>query len=139
MVDTEAPGGEEGAMSADQGQGPSPQEVKRARRERLASECEVTFIRASGPGGQHRNRRETGVRLVHGPSGLVVEATERRSQTQNRSIALDRLHRLLVERKRPTRTRVPTRVPRSVKKRRLEDKRRRATIKAGRRKVTDEA
>ena len=37
------------------------------------------FFVASGPGGQHRNRTESGVRLTHRPTGIVVLATERRS------------------------------------------------------------
>ena len=38
----------------------------------------VEFFVAGGPGGQHRNKTETGVRLHHGPSGVIITATERR-------------------------------------------------------------
>jgi hypothetical protein len=58
---------------------------------RVMSECEVHFTRRSGPGGQNRNKVETAVVLVHGPSGFRSEASERRSQAQNRAAALDRL------------------------------------------------
>ncbi len=52
------------------------------------------FIRGSGPGGQHRNKTETGVRLTH-VSGASVTATEQRSQHQNRQVAWDRLRKKL--------------------------------------------
>src|SRR5688500_19011954 len=51
----------------------------------LLAECELDFFVASGPGGQHRNKTESGVRLTHPPTELSVTATERRSQAQNRS------------------------------------------------------
>jgi len=46
----------------------------------LLAECVEEFFIASGPGGQHRNKTESGVRLTHGPTGVTVSATERRSQ-----------------------------------------------------------
>ena len=57
----------------------------------LIRDCDLSFVRDSGPGGQHRNKRETGVRLVHRETGLVVMATERRSQTMNRTLAFERM------------------------------------------------
>ena len=57
----------------------------------LLGECEETFFVGSGPGGQHRNKTESGVRLAHPPTGVTVTATERRSQLQNRGAALERL------------------------------------------------
>jgi protein subunit release factor B len=56
-------------------------------RESLELECEMEFFVAGGPGGQHRNKVETGVRLTHRPTGLVVTATERRSQSANERMA----------------------------------------------------
>jgi hypothetical protein len=58
---------------------------------RLLAECEVHTHRIGGPGGQHRNKTETAIRLVHEPSGIVVTAGETRSQHVNRSVALRRL------------------------------------------------
>lgn len=51
--------------------------------------------RHSGPGGQHRNKVETAIELVHKPSGLTAFAAERRSQEANRREAVFRLRILL--------------------------------------------
>ncbi len=59
--------------------------------EDLLAECDVRRQRRSGPGGQHRNKVETGVFLSHRPTGIASEATERRSQAANLGQALFRL------------------------------------------------
>lgn len=58
---------------------------------RLLAECKIHIYRASGPGGQHRNKVSSAVRLQHRPTGFVVTATERRSQHENKANALKRL------------------------------------------------
>ncbi len=58
---------------------------------RLLADSDMTFLRRSGPGGQNRNKVETAVVLRHRPSGLVAEANERRSQSENKREALRRL------------------------------------------------
>ena len=58
---------------------------------RLLRECEVHIYRARGPGGQHRNKVSSAVRLQHRPTGFVVTATERRSQHENKANAVRRL------------------------------------------------
>src|SRR5947199_10125021 len=60
---------------------------------RLLAQCHVDTYRASGPGGQKRNKTSSAVRLRHGPSGLMVIAGESRSQHENRARALRRLRR----------------------------------------------
>ncbi len=57
----------------------------------LLDQCDFRAQRRSGPGGQHRNKTSSGVFLCHQPTGITCEATERRSQAENRSIALGRL------------------------------------------------
>lgn len=66
--------------------------------EALHKQCRVTFGRASGPGGQHRNKVETAVRIVHQPTDLEATAGERRSQSQNRHTAWRRLRLKLARR-----------------------------------------
>ena len=57
----------------------------------LLADCTVRRGRRSGPGGQHRNKVETAVVIEHGPSGIRAEASERRSQEENRRVAVFRL------------------------------------------------
>src|SRR5919109_1969460 len=61
----------------------------------LLGQCEVDTYRASGPGGQKRNKTSSAVRLRHPPSGLLVIAEESRSQHENRARALRRLRQAL--------------------------------------------
>jgi hypothetical protein len=57
----------------------------------LLRQCEQTPVRRSGPGGQHRNKASTGVVLVHRPTGVRAEASERRTRTDNLRVAIERL------------------------------------------------
>jgi hypothetical protein len=61
----------------------------------LLAQCEVDTYRASGPGGQKRNKTSSAVRLRHPPTGLMVIAEESRSQHENRARALRRLREAL--------------------------------------------
>ena len=97
--------------------------------ETLLNECDVFTFRASGPGGQHRNRRESAVRLVHRPTGIVAVAAERRSQHQNKAVALERLARKLADRRRVRKQRVATRATRAAQQRRIKEKKARAEVK----------
>jgi protein subunit release factor B len=97
------------------------------------NDVEVEYFRGSGPGGQHRNKTESGVRLTHVPTGIVVSATERRARTQNLSVAWDRLQKAVTERLRPKKKRVPTKPTRASKKRRVDAKKRQGKKKTLRR------
>jgi protein subunit release factor B len=107
-------------------------------RERLERESELTFFIASGPGGQHRNRNATGVRLLHRPSGTVVTATERRSQAANVEVAFRRLAERLRAASVVAPPRVATRPGRAAKAQRRSAKRRRGLTKQLRGPVRDE-
>ena len=61
----------------------------------LLAQCEVDTYRASGPGGQKRNKTSSAVRLRHQPTGLIVIAEESRSQHENKAKALKRLRKAL--------------------------------------------
>src|SRR3954447_20166092 len=63
--------------------------------DQLLAQCAVDTYRASGPGGQKRNKTSSAVRLRHPPSGLLVIAEESRPQHENKAKALRRLRRAL--------------------------------------------
>lgn len=63
------------------------------------TDLKIDFYRASGPGGQNVNRRETAVRITHLPTSLVVTSQTERNQLQNKENALVILGARLLERK----------------------------------------
>ena len=58
-------------------------------------DCEISTMHCGGKGGQHVNKVETGVRIAHKPTGIVVTCTEERSQVQNKQKAIRRLQKIL--------------------------------------------
>jgi len=103
------------------------------------AELEETFARSSGPGGQNVNKVSTAVTLRHRPSGLSVTVQDSRSQAMNRKLARERLLELLerarrerraaerAQREKTRRQKSPR--PRALKRRILETKRKRSTLK----------
>ncbi len=127
------------------------------------AEIEESFVRATGPGGQHVNTTSTAVQLRfdvrHSPSltddvrhrlerlagrrltrdgVLVLMAQGQRSQKRNREEALDRLVALIREAARPPVPRKKTRVSKAAKRRRVDDKKHHGAIKSLRSKRADD-
>ena len=97
--------------------------------EELLGQCLVDTFRSGGPGGQHVNKTETGVRLTHQPSGVIVTCRDERSQYRNKIICLRRLReKVELLNYRPAK-RVPTRRTRGSKERALKEKAQRSQIK----------
>lgn len=66
--------------------------------DRILQDCRWEAFRASGPGGQKRNKTSSAIRLVHAPTNIAAIANESRSQAENRKSALRRLrHRMTIE------------------------------------------
>ena len=85
---------------------------------------------AGGPGGQHRNKTESAVRLTHPPTGVTVTATERRSQHENREVALERLRERIAALPYVPKVRRATRPTRGSQERRLAGKKRDARVRS---------
>jgi len=110
-----------------------------------AADLEETFARSSGPGGQHVNKVSTAVTLRHQPSGLSVTVQDSRSQAVNRKLARERLldaisnareERRAAEsaaREKARRGQPPR--PAALKRKILEEKRRRSQLKRQRGKI----
>ncbi len=104
-------------------------EIYPTDRASLERDCDMDFFIATGPGGQNRNKVETGVRLVHRSTGTMVTATERRSQHANREAAYERMAARLEAMQRVVAPRVATKPSAASRERRLDEKRRVSTAK----------
>jgi protein subunit release factor B len=117
---------------------PKPKPKYNTDLETLKKEVEIEFYKSGGPGGQHKNKVETAVRLRHIPSGITVIATETRSQEQNKRLAFERLQKRLERLNQVKKKRVPTKVPRAIRQEILETKVKRGETKKMRKKVAAE-
>ena len=89
----------------------------------------VTYFKSSGPGGQKKNKTLSAVRVKHLPTGVIVTATEERSQLANRHKAMERLRERLAARSRRRRPRIATAPGKAAVERRLGSKTKRAQTK----------
>ena len=102
--------------------------------EALLAQCRVETFRAGGPGGQHQNKTETAVRIVHLATGISSVARDERSQLRNRYLAISRLREKLEAHNKMPEPRHRTIIPKREKKKRLERKRQRSQTKKLRKK-----
>jgi len=72
---------------------------KKAEIQIKPEDLKIDFYRASGPGGQYVNKRETAVRITHLPTGIVVTSQTERNQLQNKENAMSILAAKLLEKK----------------------------------------
>jgi len=105
---------------------------------KLRAECDIETYRASGPGGQHRNKTESAVRVTHRATGITRVGTEHRSQLRNRELALERVWKALQARRRKPKPRIATRPTTAATARRLTEKRLASVRKVSRRKPAPE-
>lgn len=101
-------------------------------------DLEITHLKGSGPGGQNRNKRMTAVRVKHLPTGIVVTASERRSQEQNKEMALSRLRNKLEALFHKPKARIKTKATQSAHRERLVSKKIRSKRKESRRLSRDD-
>ena len=103
----------------------------------LLEECTVTAFRSSGPGGQHKNKSSTAIRLCHRPTGVVTIGKRERSRRRNLADALERLRGKLEKLLAKPVPRKATKPSRESRERRITDKKQRSRTKQFRGKVTD--
>ncbi len=92
----------------------------------------IEHLKGSGPGGQNKNKRQTGIRITHLPTGLIGFATEWRTQSDNLRVAKERLEeRIAAHFYRPPKRR-PTKKTKGSKERRLQGKKLHSAVKKAR-------
>lgn len=102
----------------------------------LLEECDVSTFRSGGRGGQHVNKVETAVRLTHRPTGIVVTCRKERSQYLNKMSCLKNLRAKIEKRNKKLPPRIPTKVPKGAKRKRMEEKVKLSKKKEVRRKIS---
>jgi ribosome-associated protein len=97
----------------------------------MSDKVKIERVKGSGPGGQHRNKRETGIRLTDLETGLKA-TSNMRSQAQNLKAAFKDLERKIAAKKKKKKKRIKTKASRASKERRIQAKKNRSSIKKNR-------
>ena len=92
----------------------------------MNSRLKIDYFMSSGPGGQRRDKKKTGVRVHHLPSNIVVRVDDQRSQSQNKKEALLILKKRLKRLQQRKKKRIPTKPSRWAKEKRLKKKKQRS-------------
>ena len=92
-------------------------------------DLKIEHFKSSGPGGQHKNKRFTAIRVTHLETGIVSVGTQHRSQAKNKEAALQGLRDKLALRNRRRKRRVPTKKPRAIREKILNWKKKRGLRK----------
>ncbi len=103
----------------------------------LKKEVRLDYYKSSGPGGQHKNKTMSCVRLYHKTTGIRVVATESRSQIKNKELAFKRLQVKLMELNIKEKERIFTKKPGYVKEQILQNKKKRSEKKQSRKRVSE--
>lgn len=106
--------------------------------QKLLDECEVQTYKSSGSGGQHVQKTDSAVRLIHRPTGLRVTSQQERSQYLNKKICLEKLAKKLENLAKKRKKRIPTKKPRAAKEKVLKEKHERSKTKQSRGSISED-